>query len=220
MARKYVRDNRGRFASVGATARGGRLKTASGGRRATVTRQINVKSGSTISRPKGYKAPAATTKPAVQASPSSAPKRISYRLAYHGTSREAAESIRRGGYQETRHGTFGPGVYATTSKKAAREYADWRSAGGKNRFGESFAASAKGPAVLVHRVPKSRVNDKPLPGYLQRDWVSSMGNARRVDKQATGHSPYLVMGAALANSSLARGTGTIRSARRSRRRKP
>jgi hypothetical protein len=39
MARKYVRDNRGRFASggSGATARGGRLRTASGNKRATQT---------------------------------------------------------------------------------------------------------------------------------------------------------------------------------------
>ena len=37
MARRYTRDNRGRFASVGATARGGRLRTAAGNKRATVT---------------------------------------------------------------------------------------------------------------------------------------------------------------------------------------
>ena len=39
MARKYTRDNRGRFASggSGATARGGRLKTAAGNKRATQT---------------------------------------------------------------------------------------------------------------------------------------------------------------------------------------
>lgn len=39
MARRYVRDNRGRFASkgAGATARGGRLRTASGKKRATQT---------------------------------------------------------------------------------------------------------------------------------------------------------------------------------------
>jgi hypothetical protein len=36
MARRYTRDNRGRFASVGATARGGRLATAAGNKRATV----------------------------------------------------------------------------------------------------------------------------------------------------------------------------------------
>ena len=38
--RRYVRDNRGRFASVGATARGGRLKTASGKKRQTQTRRL------------------------------------------------------------------------------------------------------------------------------------------------------------------------------------
>ena len=39
MARRYSRDNRGRFASAGtgATARGGRLRTAAGNKRATVT---------------------------------------------------------------------------------------------------------------------------------------------------------------------------------------
>ena len=36
MARRYTRDNRGRFASVGATARGGRLRTAAGNKRETV----------------------------------------------------------------------------------------------------------------------------------------------------------------------------------------
>jgi len=42
MARKYTRDNRGRFASsgTGATARGGRLRTATGNKRATQTSQM------------------------------------------------------------------------------------------------------------------------------------------------------------------------------------
>jgi hypothetical protein len=41
--RKYVRDNRGRFSSTGATARGGRLKTASGKKRAAQT--VKAKTG-------------------------------------------------------------------------------------------------------------------------------------------------------------------------------
>lgn len=48
MARKYARDNRGRFASKGgggATARGGRLKTASGNKRATQTMQVKGSGG-------------------------------------------------------------------------------------------------------------------------------------------------------------------------------
>ena len=52
MARKYSRDNRGRFASGGggATARGGRLATASGGKRKT---QV-------MSKPAGTSAPSGT----------------------------------------------------------------------------------------------------------------------------------------------------------------
>lgn len=54
MARKYARDNRGRFASVGATARGGRLRTASGNKRATVTMKAQGPGGR-ISKPRGLK---------------------------------------------------------------------------------------------------------------------------------------------------------------------
>jgi len=55
MARKYARDNRGRFASVGATARGGRLKTAGGSKRQTQTMQASAAPKGTISKPKGLK---------------------------------------------------------------------------------------------------------------------------------------------------------------------
>lgn len=50
MARKYTRDNRGRFASSGsgATARGGRLRTASGNKRATQTMKAAGASGSGV----------------------------------------------------------------------------------------------------------------------------------------------------------------------------
>lgn len=52
MARRYTRDNRGRFASVGATARGGRLKTASGARRETQTMRSTPRSASGTIRPR------------------------------------------------------------------------------------------------------------------------------------------------------------------------
>lgn len=56
MARRYTRDNRGRFASVGATARGGRLRTAAGNKRATQTKQISgAKPSGTVAKPKGLK---------------------------------------------------------------------------------------------------------------------------------------------------------------------
>lgn len=63
-ARRYVRDNRGRFASVGATARGGRLATASGNKRATQTERLaGGKPAGTIGRSRKPK-PVASPKPA------------------------------------------------------------------------------------------------------------------------------------------------------------
>jgi hypothetical protein len=64
--RRYVRDNRGRFATVGATARGGRLATASGNKRATQTAKIGGgKASGTISKPMGLKPGAIKAKPQV-----------------------------------------------------------------------------------------------------------------------------------------------------------
>jgi len=57
--RRYVRDNKGRFASTGATARGGRLATASGNKRATQTMQAEGGAKGTIGKPKGLKPTAA-----------------------------------------------------------------------------------------------------------------------------------------------------------------
>lgn len=67
MARKYRRDNRGRFASrgSGATARGGRLKTAGGKKRETQTMQASAAPKGTIGKPRGLKPGA--IKPAAKA---------------------------------------------------------------------------------------------------------------------------------------------------------
>ena len=55
MARSYSRDNRGRFSSTGATARGGRLKTAAGNKRSTVTAKATggKPSGTISKKPRG-----------------------------------------------------------------------------------------------------------------------------------------------------------------------
>lgn len=57
MARKYARDNRGRFApkGTGATARGGRLKTAGGNKREGQTIQAAGGRAGTIGKPRGLK---------------------------------------------------------------------------------------------------------------------------------------------------------------------
>lgn len=56
MGRRYVRDNRGRFASTGATARGGRLRTEAGNKRATQTMQATGGRAGVISKPRALKA--------------------------------------------------------------------------------------------------------------------------------------------------------------------
>lgn len=56
MARRYTRDNRGRFASVGATARGGRLRTAAGNKRATQMEKLaGGRPAGTVGKPRGLK---------------------------------------------------------------------------------------------------------------------------------------------------------------------
>jgi hypothetical protein len=62
MARRYVRDNRGRFASVGATARGGRLRTASGNKRQTQTMQASAAPRAGAIRGKVKRDPAAASR--------------------------------------------------------------------------------------------------------------------------------------------------------------
>jgi hypothetical protein len=137
------------------------------------------------------------------------PQRLAFKLAYHGTSQEAAQAIRESGYKETKYGTYGAGVYTTTNRKAAKEYAQWRSAGGKDRYGEQFPASNKGPAVLVHRLPKQKVSVGDPYTYENRQIVES-GGARRLGKDVTKHQPYVVMGKGLADRSLVKQASTIR----------
>jgi hypothetical protein len=62
--RRYVRDNAGRFSSTGATARGGRLRTEAGNKRATRTMQVEGGPKGTIGKPKGLKPGTIQPKPA------------------------------------------------------------------------------------------------------------------------------------------------------------
>jgi hypothetical protein len=77
MARRYSRDNRGRFASggTGATARGGRLKTASGNKRATQTTKAAAAKPSGTVAGKVKRNPAAAGKIGQQAKPAT-PKAV------------------------------------------------------------------------------------------------------------------------------------------------
>jgi len=83
MARKYARDNKGRFApkGAGATARGGRLKTASGNKRATQTMQASAAPKGTIGKPKGLKPGAVTAKPQTSSLRQAATERLKIKTA-------------------------------------------------------------------------------------------------------------------------------------------
>lgn len=81
--RTYVRDNRGRFASTGATARGGRLKTAAGNKRKTVTaRMAPAKAAGTIGKRKGLKARPVAAKPVAKVRPARPAKRPGMKKEY------------------------------------------------------------------------------------------------------------------------------------------
>ena len=93
MARRYSRDNRGRFASGGATARGGRLRTAAGNKRATQTERISGgKASGTVAKPKGLKPGAIKAKP--QVSSAAAPKPAAKPVPKSATSLQAVNARR------------------------------------------------------------------------------------------------------------------------------
>jgi hypothetical protein len=144
-------------------------------------------------------------------------KKLAFSRVYHGTSQESARGIRSVGHNISKYGSFGPGVYATSSKTAAREYANWRAKGGKDRFGESFAASKVGPAILAYRVPRRKIRTDAdhggnLKGYERGDWVAG-GGARRT-KAMDGRSDVVIMAKGLADKSLIKSRGTITRRRR------
>ena len=92
-ARRYARDNKGRFAPAGqgATARGGRLRTAAGNKRATETKQI--KSGNSsgkIAKPKKTK----TNNSTATASTS---KATTTKIAANNAARVGVKSFKRSG---------------------------------------------------------------------------------------------------------------------------
>ena len=101
--RKYARDARGRFASVGATARGGRLARA-GGKRATVTSRIKGGTPAGAVRRQRGDAPAAPTSKPVAVRTSKAPRNPAkdrYKSAA-GSARMAAQDLRGTGAEGRR----------------------------------------------------------------------------------------------------------------------
>lgn len=194
MARRYSRDNRGRFTSSGkgATARGGRLRTASGGKRETQTIKAPAMRGDGIVRPQSPKP-----------TPVNAPKRLKFNILYHGTSAAAARSIRSAGFKESAAGLFGKGVYATAQKATAKLYQGASPAMLRLRAlagGRSVATSTAGTQTR-RRLSNVRANTKRLtPANQGMYWPQTP-------------SRIAVLPAAVANKLLDRSTGKIRKRR-------
>jgi len=164
--RKYVRDSIGRFATTGATARGGRLKTKSGKKRATQT--VKAKTGGKpagaikgkIKRDPGAAKPTARSKPtAARTSKAPANKaKAAYKRA-SGDARMRNADLRGADAKERRmansasakvknmqrrRSTSAPkaGAEAPRSKQKAREFARIQRAYGNER--RAYAAKGDG----------------------------------------------------------------------------
>ena len=140
--RSYARDNRGRFASTGATARGGRLKTASGNKRARQTMQAEGGPRGTIGKPKGLK-------------PSAAKPAASNRLEF-----DRAAALRR--YDRANANVFkytdaGDAFKASRARAARDSYAAANKATGSGSQRSLYMSQAKYSTIAN---PKSRQRAK------------------------------------------------------------
>lgn len=161
MARRYARDNRGRFATTGtgATARGGRLKTAAGNTRATQTIQAGGRAG-TVKKSAGLNPKVA---PKRDAAPK-ASKRLRFERAYHGTTPATAAAIKKSGFVPSKDGAQGPGVYITTDRKAAQIYA---------RLAAGQTTSNANTSIVRLRIPRSTRNVVDTGSNNARDAVQA-----------------------------------------------
>jgi hypothetical protein len=137
MARRYSRDNRGRFASggTGATARGGRLKTASGKTRATQTTKAAAAKPSGAIAGKVKRNPAAAGKIGQQAKPQ--PRRPDQAAAKPAAT---APAKARRQVTETQLGNAAKRAKKVELSRYLSE-SDRMNAGGKETFAKRSAAS-------------------------------------------------------------------------------
>ena len=99
----------------------------------------------------------------------SAPKRVRFKLAYHGTSAEGAKGIKRSGYREST-GTggsaahAGKGVYLTSSTSTALMYP--KSMRGGDRTQQRFVRHRMGPKAIAKA---KKVVDTGFSSYGARE---------------------------------------------------
>lgn len=121
-------------------------------------------------------------------------QKISFTVAYHGTSKAGAAGIRSKGYRASAEGAQGAGVYLSTSRKQAASY---------------------GEIVLRHRISSARVVDsKPLKtaASVKRRYADLAAN--KAVRVKDTRDKILLTNESLANRTLTRQSSTIRRRRR------
>ena len=156
MARRYARDNRGRFASVGATARGGRLATASGKKRETQTKEIEGK------RPAGTIGKNRTAKPAAKG-PMFDPKQVARAKRANANSLQAAK-----------HEADGPNSKMSRKASVARRAQQIYSGkvDPKAKTGARLTKTSS-PEVLRARMKKMKGNSAAKPAASRPDTAAA-----------------------------------------------
>jgi hypothetical protein len=194
--RRYARDNRGRFASVGATARGGRLRTAAGNKRATVTVKAKpAKAKGTVSKPKGLKP--GTLKP--KAGPSVAPA-IKATRAPRGAAKPNPTGPKRKVDVQIRRakpgGEFGPdghwyagGAWMSQGKFVGGKTVQGVGAGAASRSSEKGKGRESQSAVIRNKAPAPKVLTPPGTGLPPAKGLGKKASA--LDSEFFGGNGFL-----------------------------
>lgn len=135
---------------------------------------------------------------------SKAPKRLKFLVAYHGTSRSGAKTIKATGYKESADGKIGPGVYATRSKGVAKAY--------------TYKGHGKEPgAILRHRVAMQSVHrvrlDRERKAAQATEFKTLIGSGKAVVTR-NEWAKVVLMSKEKADKTLIRSSGTVRRRRR------
>lgn len=117
---RIIRQQKGRFPKVGAAAQAMRKRGALKNSGDIEQLAAIAKRAMAGARKQQTSKPVKTAKPAPKQS--KPPKRLSYKIQYHGTNKQAAKAIRMDGFKESRGGVYGSGVYSSSHRSTARQY--------------------------------------------------------------------------------------------------
>lgn len=179
MARRYTRDNRGRFASVGATARGGRLATASGNRRATQT--VKLSSGgpkATLGKPKGLKLGSIKPKPTAPAKGSLAANKMEMakgRSAVLGKQKDSLNKQLRQVNAKIKEAGPSAGAYRLQKLQIQTRLSETRSSLRQSQ------SAARGDTASINR-PMTGARGRALNAEISRNVKAQKTAARSADK--------------------------------------